>query len=67
MTASKLQFRRKLDRALNSPQLRVALERAMPALGERRNARIKEVDWPTRWVLRSIPKYWRISPPIGKD
>ena len=46
MTASKTEFRRKLDRALSSPQLRVALQRAMPALGERRNARIKEIDWP---------------------
>ena len=46
MTASKTEFRRKLDRALASDQLRVALERAMPSLGKRRNERISEVDWP---------------------
>jgi L-lactate dehydrogenase complex protein LldF len=46
MTASKIEFKRKLDRALSSERLRVALNRAMPALGERRNARMKEVDWP---------------------
>jgi L-lactate dehydrogenase complex protein LldF len=50
MTASKTEFRRKLDRALASDRLRVALERALPALGERRNARMSEVDWP---ALRS--------------
>src|SRR5689334_11862643 len=49
MTASKTEFRRKLDRALASDQLRVALQRAMPSLGQRRNDRIKEIDWP---VLR---------------
>ncbi len=49
MTTSKTAFRRKLDRALSSPSLRLALERAMPSLGERRNARMREVDWP---VLR---------------
>lgn len=47
MTASKLEFHRKLERALSSDRLRVALERAMPALGGRRNARMSEVDWPT--------------------
>ncbi|HEY6959578.1 MAG TPA: LUD domain-containing protein [Candidatus Limnocylindria bacterium] len=46
MTASKLEFHRKLERALSSERLRVALERAMPALGERRDARMSEVDWP---------------------
>jgi hypothetical protein len=33
----------------------------------RSTASKKEVDWPTRWVLRSIPKYWRILPPLGKE
>ena len=46
MTASKTEFRRKLDRALSSDRLRVALQRAMPALGEKRNTRMAEVDWP---------------------
>ena len=46
MTASKTEFHRKLDRALAADQVRVALERAMPSLGERRNARMREVDWP---------------------
>ncbi len=46
MTTSKTQFRRKLDRALSSASLRVALERAMPALGDRRRERMTEVDWP---------------------
>ncbi len=46
MTASKTEFRRKLDRALASDQLRVALERAMPSLGTRRNERMTEIDWP---------------------
>ena len=46
MTASKIEFKRKLDRALSSERLRIALQRAMPALGERRNARMAEVDWP---------------------
>ena len=46
MTASKLEFQRKLERALSSDRLRLALERALPALGERRNARMTEVDWP---------------------
>src|SRR5713101_6028095 len=46
MTASKTEFRRKLDRALSSDRLRVALQRAMPALGERRADRMREVDWP---------------------
>ncbi len=46
MTTSKSEFHRKLDRALSSDRLRVALERAMPALGQRRNARMREVDWP---------------------
>jgi iron-sulfur cluster protein len=49
VTTSKAAFQRKLDRALASPSLRVALERAMPSLGERRNTRMTEVDWP---VLR---------------
>jgi L-lactate dehydrogenase complex protein LldF len=49
VTTSKTEFHRRLDRALASPSLRVALERAMPSLGERRNARMAEVDWP---VLR---------------
>jgi L-lactate dehydrogenase complex protein LldF len=46
VTASKTEFRQKLDRALASDQMRVALERAMPALGQRRNERMKEIDWP---------------------
>ena len=49
MSTSKGEFHRKLERALASPGLRVALERAMPALGQRRNTRMREVDWP---VLR---------------
>ncbi len=46
MTASKTEFRQKLDRALASDRMRVALERAMPSLGKRRNERMKEIDWP---------------------
>ncbi len=46
MTTSKAAFRRRLDRALSSEHLRVALERAMPSLGQRRNERMREVDWP---------------------
>ncbi len=46
MTASKTEFRRRLDRALSSANLRLALERAMPALADRRNERLAEVDWP---------------------
>jgi L-lactate dehydrogenase complex protein LldF len=46
MTASKTEFRRKLDRALDSDKLRVALHRALPALGLRRGDRMREVDWP---------------------
>ncbi len=46
MTSSKTEFRRRLDRALSSDRIRVALERAMPSLGQRRNARMREVDWP---------------------
>ena len=46
MTASKTEFRRKLDRALDSDKLRVALHRALPALGLRRADRMREVDWP---------------------
>jgi iron-sulfur cluster protein len=50
MTASKTEFRRKLDRALASDRLRVALHRALPALGLRRDDRMREIDWP---VLRA--------------
>jgi iron-sulfur cluster protein len=46
VTASKTEFRRKLDRALDSDRLRVALHRALPALGLRRADRMREVDWP---------------------
>ncbi|HEV8655106.1 MAG TPA: LUD domain-containing protein [Candidatus Limnocylindria bacterium] len=46
MTASKTEFRRKLDRALDSDRLRVALHRALPALGLRRADRMREIDWP---------------------
>ncbi|MDP9265882.1 MAG: lactate utilization protein, partial [Chloroflexota bacterium] len=46
MTASKTEFRRKLDRALDSDKLRVALHRALPALSLRRADRMREVDWP---------------------
>ncbi|HZP95306.1 MAG TPA: LUD domain-containing protein [Candidatus Limnocylindria bacterium] len=49
MTSSKTEFHRRLDRALSSDRLRVALERALPSLGQRRDARMREVDWP---VLR---------------
>jgi iron-sulfur cluster protein len=46
MTASKTEFRRKLDRALDSDKLRVALHRALPALGLRRADRMREINWP---------------------
>jgi L-lactate dehydrogenase complex protein LldF len=46
VTASKTEFHRKLDRALAAQNVRVALERAMPALGQRRRERMAEVDWP---------------------
>jgi len=45
MTASKTDFRRKLDRALDSDRMRVALQRALPALSVRRADRIREIDW----------------------
>ena len=45
MTASKTEFKRRLDRALGSERLRTALRRALPELRERRDARIREVDW----------------------
>ena len=45
MTASKTEFRRRLDKALASETLRVALGRALPELIERRNARMQEIDW----------------------
>ena len=45
MTASKADFRRKLDHALESDRLRIALQRALPALGLRRAERIREIDW----------------------
>ncbi len=45
MTASKSEFRQRLDRALASEKLRTALGRALPALLERRSARLAEVDW----------------------
>src|SRR5258707_15185551 len=32
----------------------------------RSTASRKEVDWPTSWVLRSIPEHWRILPRVGK-
>ncbi len=46
MTASKQDFQRKLERALNSPRLAVALGRALPTFREKRGARMEEVDWP---------------------
>ncbi|OLD10992.1 MAG: hypothetical protein AUJ06_01190 [Chloroflexi bacterium 13_1_40CM_3_70_6] len=45
MTASKTEFKRRLDRALRSERLRTALRRALPELRERRDARIREIDW----------------------
>ncbi|HEV8534468.1 MAG TPA: LUD domain-containing protein [Candidatus Limnocylindria bacterium] len=45
MTASKTEFKRRLDRALGSDRLRTALRRALPELGQRRDARIREIDW----------------------
>jgi L-lactate dehydrogenase complex protein LldF len=46
VTASKTEFHRRLDRALSSERLRTALRRALPELRERRDARMREVDWP---------------------
>jgi len=45
MTASKQDFQRKLERALNSPRLAIALGRALPTFREKRGARMEEVDW----------------------
>ena len=44
MTASKQDFQRKLERALNSPRLAIALGRALPTFREKRGARMEEVD-----------------------
>jgi hypothetical protein len=33
----------------------------------RSTASRKEEDWPTNWVLRSIPTYWEIPPRLGKQ
>ncbi len=46
MTASKAEFKGRLERALRNPRLRTALGRAMPALLERRDAAMAQVDWP---------------------
>jgi len=46
MTASKIEFRRRLDRALGSRRLSTALERALPSFRERRAAAMTSVDWP---------------------
>ena len=46
MTASKQDFQRKLEKALGSPRLAVALGRALPTFREKRGARMEEVDWP---------------------
>jgi len=45
MTASKTEFHRRLDRALSSEKLRTALRRALPELRERRDTRMREIDW----------------------
>src|SRR5437870_7431285 len=45
VTASKTEFHRRLDRALSSERLRTALRRALPELGQRRDARMREIDW----------------------
>lgn len=45
MTASKTEFKRRLDRALGSEKLRTALRRALPELGQRRDNRMREIDW----------------------
>jgi iron-sulfur cluster protein len=45
LTASKTEFKRRLDRALGSDRLRTALGRALPELKERRDARMREIDW----------------------
>lgn len=46
MTASRSEFKHRLDRALRSRQLQTALGRALPAFRERRAAAMAEVDWP---------------------
>ena len=45
LTASKTEYKRRLDRALGSERLRTALRRALPELGQRRDARMREIDW----------------------
>jgi len=44
MTASKQDFQRKLERALNSPRLAVALGRALPTFREKRGTRMEESE-----------------------
>ena len=45
MTASKTEFDRRLKRALSSKRLATALDRALTALGERRDTAIAQVEW----------------------
>jgi len=46
VTASRVEFQRRLERALRSSSLTTALRRALPSFRERRAARLAEVDWP---------------------
>ncbi len=46
MTASKTDFKRRLDRALGSRRLATALDRALTTLGDRRDAAVAQIDWP---------------------
>ncbi|HET8569563.1 MAG TPA: LUD domain-containing protein [Candidatus Limnocylindria bacterium] len=45
MTASRQDFQRKVDRALGSTRLATAMARALPAFREKREARIREIEW----------------------
>ncbi len=46
MTASKADFKRRLDRALGSRKLQTALDRALTTLGDRRDEAVAQIDWP---------------------
>ncbi|OLC58380.1 MAG: [Fe-S]-binding protein [Chloroflexi bacterium 13_1_40CM_4_68_4] len=47
MTASKTKFQQRLNRALGSKRLATALDRALTTLGDRRDAAMAQLDWPS--------------------
>jgi len=61
VTASKTEFHRRLDRALSSERLRTALRRALPELRERRDNRMREIDWEGLRADLTTRKTWAID------